>query len=875
VLVLERLVKADPCHEEAAHLLMRVFVRQGRRPDALRVSNRLVQALQDQLGAEPSIQIIQLREAIAMDDMADDPMLFQSEDVAGLRATSRLSRRHGTRQLPTPGEPAIDSQSVRISGQTDRLAPSANSLPAPPTPLIGREQELETLGALIESPAIRLLTLTGPGGTGKTRLAVAAAAAVAPRIGAMLGFVDLSAIRDPVLIFPTIAHALGIQARDEHVATAVQEALLGARWLLVLDNFEQLVTGALQVSDLVAACPELRVIVTSREVLRLRWEHVFAVQPLAVPDATHVASIHAAAASPAVALFVERAQAADATFDLTVKNAGVVSDICVRLDGLPLAIELAAARIRTLTLEAIRTRLRTRLPMPVGGARDMPARQRTVRDTVAWSYDLLDEVERHLFRQLSVFSGGCTIELAENVCVGEFDVIEGVSSLVDKNLLRREDGPTPNPRFRMLETIREFGLAALDGDGEGNSHRQRHAGVFLAFAERGLDSSARLGMTHQTSLAELEPEHDNLRAALSYFMTSGQIEPGLRLGAALTPFWVMRGHLREASAWLDRFLALAGEPTLARARALQAAGRVAEYEGRYEHSGQRLAASLEVARALGDDLGAARALAATGDLAGHRGDYAQAETCRREALEIFRRLGDSAGVAESITVLAEIRASCGALHEAHALGNEAIDLRRRLGDDWGTAYALCFHGEVSRRLGDLNAARVLLEEALTLWRGVGTKVGMRAALLDLTLVALDAMDTGAAARTCRDVLDLCREFVDRSGTMARCLEVAAAVACAFGAGAHSARLLGAADALRDALGAPLPVHERLEYDHWASATLALLGARRFGALRQEGRMLSVEEAVRVAYSGSPEPWAGHTSNAGTHRLDGYSALPTL
>jgi predicted ATPase/class 3 adenylate cyclase len=687
-----------------------------------------------------------------------------------------------------------------------------HNLPTQATPFLGREREVTEAAALLRSSDARLVTLTGPGGTGKTRLALQVAAELLDAFPDGVFFVPLAALRDPELVPSAIASALGL--RDQAGQTpvqAVREALAGKRLLLVLDNVEQVAGSAPFVGELLAAAPALEVLATSRLPLRLRAEREYPVTPLALPPA-NATTPEQLLQYEAVRLFVERAQAVRSGFTLTPETAAAVAEITRRLDGLPLAIELAAARVRLLPPAALLARLEKRLPLLTGGPRDAPARQQTLRDAIAWSYDLLTANEQALFRRLSIFAGGFSLEAAEAVANpgAELDVLDGLDRLSEHSLLRPVAGAEGEPRFVMLETIREYGLERLEEGGEAETARLAHTEFFLALVE---EAEPRLTSPEQLLwLERLEAEHDNLRAALGWAL-AGDAQVALRLAGGLAWFWYFRGYLREGRAWLDRTLAASGDPGPRHAVAFAAAGRLARHLGDYRGAIALLERSLELARSFQDRRVEALALHELGALAGlAEGDAAREVALTEASLALWRELGDSWGTARTLNNLGYEAYLQGDLARAVSLLDEGVTLARAAGDRLVLGYILDSRGVVAEAQGELERATDLYKEALALAQQIGTPLVEAFALSSLA---------GMAARQGQPV--------------------------------RAARMWGTASALRDAIGMRLPLEEEERFAGPVSSAREVLGEGAFAAAWEEGRAQPLDQVVAEALTLSNEP----------------------
>jgi predicted ATPase/serine/threonine protein kinase len=752
--------------------------------------------------------------------------------------------------------PAFDRFSEKPVKQVETRP---TNLPVQRTGFVGREKEVAAATELLLRQDVRLVTVTGPGGIGKTRLAVQVASGLVERFPGGTHFVPLSSLSDPALIASVIVQTLGIrEAGRQSPLEILKENLQDSRrppMLLVMDNFEHLIQAAPTVAALLAMGTNLKIMVTSRAALHVYGEHEFPVPPLALPDSRSMPPVKLLSEYPAVALFVQRAVAVKPDFELNQENAPAVTEICARLDGLPLAIELAAARVKVLSPSSMRTRLASRLQLLTGGARDLPLRQQTLRAAMDWSYDLLSPAEQKLFRRLSVFVGGCNLEGVEAVCDTkhdlDLDLLDGMASMVDKSLAQQVEQAKGESRFVMLETIREYALEKLKASGEEAPTKRAHAAYCLVLAEE--ETAEQSSAEGAEWMERFALEHDNFRAGLEWLTETGDAEWGLRLGAALFPFWEMREYLAEGRDRLGKLLKLAGAaaPTKGRARALFAAGVLAGEQGNYESADALMRENLDIARQLRDTQGIAVSLNALAVHARDRGDLALARSLLEESLVLWRELDDPKAVARSLSNLANVVKLEGDYSCARSLYAECLSIFTDLGDRTGVAWSINYQGDVARDQGDSAAARTLYEQGLAIFRELGDRWGIAGTLADLGTLAREEGNYPTACSLYRESIKIFQELNHKRG-IARLLECFACSAAKVQLEAErSLRLAGTAAALRQNIGAPLTPAEQAKLEAGLHPARQALTNTAGEAAWLEGWALPVEKAIEEVVM--PEP----------------------
>jgi predicted ATPase len=725
-----------------------------------------------------------------------------------------------------------------------------NNLPNQATNFIGRADQVAGVKDLLTRQDIRLITLSGPGGTGKTRLAIQVAAELLDHFPEGVLFVSLAEVSQLDMVVPKIAQQLEVrQGGSRPLLENLKSYLRDKCLLLILDNFEQVVSSAPLVIELLAAAPELKVLVTSRKILNLRGEHVYPVPPLKIPQGSDLSTVLELKAIESVQLFIDRAEAADPGFSLTEKNKDAIAAICQRLDGLPLAIELTAARLNLLPPEVILARMDNRLKLLTGGARDLPARQRTLRDTIDWSYGLLDEHEQGLFARLGVFVGGFDLEAAEVICSSkvELDVFEGIAGLVNDSLLQREESATGRPRFRMLETLREYALERLEELGEGEEMRHRHAHFYTGK----LVDEMGFKVYHaeaNTWLNWIESELDNIEATLAWTQSTAQgLEMGPPLIAYLTWFWYRRGYFHEGRRWAEQVLdsPAAREGSLGRAMALQGCSLLALWQADLMTARSRADECLQLWQGLRDDHFLGIAFMNSGIVLINMGEDSAAHPVLVKAQELFKAVDDPFFYAITLVHLGNVALGLGNVQEAQGWLDRAYTLSRENGEDWTISFALNNLGELARVKGDYLQAGKWYRQSEALLRKMGDKGDLARLIHNQGCIALHADDLNGAESHYRRSLTMFRRLGNQRG-IAECLAGLAGLSAARGQHPLGARLLGAAHALMNAVGAAWWPADRSEIERYLHEIQSNLAEDAFDRAWTSGENLTLEQAVALA-----------------------------
>ncbi len=732
-----------------------------------------------------------------------------------------------------------------------------NNLPVQLTSFIGREQEMQEVKRLLSQA--RLVTLLGSGGAGKTRLAIQVAADLLEAYPDGVWLVELAPITEPGLVAQTVASTLGLREPGRAASESVIDFLRPKSLLLILDNCEHVLSASADLSaHLLRQCPSVRIVATTRETLAVPGEITYRVPPLTLPDPQQTPSPESMNQYTAISLFVERAKLVHPAFQVTKTNARALTEVCRRLDGIPLAIELAAARVKVLSVEQIATRLEDRFRLLTGGTRTGLPHHQTLRAAMDWSHDLLPEDERALFRRLAVFAGGFSLEAAEHVCAGERlpedAVLDLLARLVDKSLVVTEDtrAGDGDVRYRQLETVRQYALDRLIESGEAEAVRGRHRDFFVQFAEQA--EPHMLGPEQKVWLDRLETEHDNFRAALEWSKADPDgIERGQRLAGALWWFWEVRGYWIEGREWLRDILARAGDAaTEAHVKVLNAAGSLALRQADPREATVLGRRALDLARQLGDKRGTASCLATLGICACTREDYKQAEALGGESLSLSLELGDNWGTAWAKIILGLVAREERDYAKATSLLEESRAEARAMGHEWSIAIATLNLGLVARDQGDLERAALMFEESSAIFRQLGDKSFGAYLQVNLGTIASAMGEFERAGALYRGALTVRKELGDKRG-MATCLAALGCVATALGQFRRAAVLFGAAEALRETVGASIPAFLKGEYDRQVAAASTGLGDAAFKAAWAEGRTLSTDAALDFALAPDAHP----------------------
>ena len=724
-----------------------------------------------------------------------------------------------------------------------------NNLQVQLTSFIGREHEISEVRGLLSTT--RLLTLTGAGGAGKTRLALQVAADLLDEFAGGVWLAEFAALPDPALVPQTVAASLGLREHSERpILSILTDFLQFKHVLLVMDNCEHVVAECARLTDhLLRACPDMRILATSQTTLGVPGEVTYGVPPLALPDPLHALSAEQLTQFEAVRLFVERAWLSKPGFAVTADNAAAVAQVVHQLDGIPLAIELAAARAKVMSVQQISERLEDRFRLLTAGGRTVAPRHQTLKAAMDWSYDLLAESERTLLRRLSVFAGGWTLEAAEAICAGgdveDDQVLDLLARLVDRSLALVQEIPRGSTRYRLLETVRQYGRDRLRESGEEERTRTRHRDWFLLLAEQ---AEGHLhGPETRTWLDLLEIEHDNLRLALEWCRAiGGDAEHWLRLAGALWKFWDVRGYWSEGRTWLDGAIAqTTGLSTPGRVKVINGAAYLASFQGDYARAVALSEESLDLSRRLGDKRGRVSCLNILGYEACRLEKYDRAAELGKESLVLSQEVGDWWGTVDARIVLTFVARAQGDYERASTLLEEIVLQVRQVGDKYRLAVALNYLGLVKRELGDYAHAKELLEETLALAHGLGDKWATAFAQSNLGIVAWYQKDYPRAADLFAKSLRLRVEVGEKRGIVTS-LAGLAAVAAAQGQGERAAVLFSVAEALRETIGVPLPPFIRSTFEQHVADTRGWLGEERFGEIWAKGRTLALDAAIAYA-----------------------------
>jgi len=720
-----------------------------------------------------------------------------------------------------------------------------NNLTLEVTSFIGREREIEQATRILEQSS--LLTLTGPGGVGKTRVGRRLARLLLDRFEDGAWIVECGTLTDPALVLPSVVSTIGLtEPAGRSLLTAIVDHLKGKRLLLVLDDCDPVLAECAElVEALVQSCSGIRVVVTSREALGVPGEAILPIASLATPEVSSTVVVRDLEAVDACRLFVERARAVQPTFVLTEQNGRSVAQLCRRLDGIPLAIELAAARVRALPVEQIAARLDDRFRLLTGGSRATVARHQTLRATIDWSYDILAEPERAVLRRLSVFAGGASLEAAESVCTGDpvdpAEILDVLSRLVEKSLVFTDPAST-EARFRLLETVREYARGRLVEAGEGDVTLRRHRDWYLALVDEASPAFFH-GPEPAEWLRRLDREHEDLRAALEWCLDQpNEGRSGLRIAAGLWRYWEIRGHLTEGRGWLARMVEAAGNDVSAlRADALTGAGNLAFMQGDYRAASTFHEASLALHREIGDRQSIAYAANNLANTAVQLGEHARARSLYEETVALVRELGDVRGVAFGSINLADVVAREGDIAAALDLQEGVLTSIRELGDRWMEAFAIDAFARAKSRAGDRDAARSLHVEALAILEEIGDRRGVARILTHLADLARSDGDTARARGLFRQSLAIRQDVGDMPGLASAMENLAGGVAIDDAEAA--AHLYGAAESLREAIRAMVPPQAAAAHDRNLADLESRLGTDRFEAARREGRLMTPNEAL--------------------------------